>query len=234
MALPKLNDKPKYELVIPSTDQKVRYRPYLTKEEKVMLMALESQDNKAMMDAIVDTIVACVDDEIDRKKLSMFDVEYMFLKIRSKSVGETSTVAIKCSECNTDNEVTIDISAIEINVPNVEKTIQITPEIAIEMKWPTYEEIVKIGATGNPVTKNLFAVIEKSINAIVTEDERIMAKDVSEKEIEEFVESMTKSQLEMLGAYMSKMPTLNKEVHFDCTSCKTHNDIKLEGMTDFF
>ena len=96
MALPKLNDNPKYELVIPSTNQKVRYRPYLVKEEKVMLMAMESQDKQAMMNSIVDTIVACVDDDIDRKKLAMFDVEYMFLQMRSKSVGETSKSGIKC------------------------------------------------------------------------------------------------------------------------------------------
>lgn len=234
MALPKLNDNPKYDLVIPSMNKKVRYRPYLVKEEKVMLMAMESQDNQAMMNSIVDTIVACVDDDIDRKKLAMFDVEYMFLKIRSKSVGETSTVGIKCTSCDTQNDVTIDISAMEIEVPAVNKTIQVTPEIAIEMKWPTYEDIVKIGSTGNKLTKNLFSIIEKSIEAIVTENERILAKDVTDKELEEFVESMTKEQLDMLGDFVSKMPRLNKDVHFDCTSCKEHNHVKLEGMTDFF
>ena len=234
MALPKLNDKPKYDLVIPSTNQKVRYRPYLVKEEKVMLMAMESQDRQAMMNSIVDTIVACVDEDIDRKKLAMFDVEYMFLQMRAKSVGETSTIGIKCSSCDHNNEVTVDVSSIVVDVPKIESTIQLTPEISIEMKWPSYEDIVKIGSSDASATSNLFTMVIRSIDAIVTEEERILAKDVTDKEIEDFMDSMTKDQFAALAEFVSQMPRVSKDVHFDCASCATHNNVKLEGMTDFF
>ena len=234
MALPKLNDNPKYELVIPSTNQKVRYRPYLVKEEKVMLMAMESQDKQAMMNSIVDTIVACVDDDIDRKKLAMFDVEYMFLQMRSKSVGETSKIGIKCSSCGHDNEIIVDVSSVTVDVPKLESIIQLTSQISIEMKWPSYEDIVKIGATESSATSNLFTMIIKSIHAVITEEERILAKDVTDKEIEDFIDSMTKEQFAALGEYVSQMPRVSKDVDFDCASCATHNKVKLEGMTDFF
>src|SRR5210317_712407 len=107
MALPKLNDSPKYDLVIPSSKQKVRYRPYLVKEEKVLMMAMESQDMNAVLSAVVDTVAACVQDPIDKTKLAMFDVEYMFTQIRSKSVGETSKINVKCQHCEERNEVTV-------------------------------------------------------------------------------------------------------------------------------
>ena len=105
MALPKLNDKPKYELVIPSTGQTVRFRPYLVKEEKVLMMAMESEDQVSMFSAIVDTIEACVDGDINKQALASFDVEYMFVKIRSKSVGESITISPECNQCEERNEL---------------------------------------------------------------------------------------------------------------------------------
>jgi predicted transport protein len=235
MALPKLNDSPKYDIVIPSTNEKVRYRPYLVKEEKVLMMAMESQDTKAILNAVVDTIEACVDSNIDKNKLAIFDVEYMFTQIRAKSVGETSKINMKCSECKVNNEISVDVGAIGIVVPDVNKTIQVTPAIAIEMKWPSFSDMVKLESLDSKsMTTNAFKLIGKSIEAIVTEEERILTKDVSEKELEEFIDSMTKDQFAKVSAFIEAMPKLSHDVNFNCTSCDHENKHTLQGMTDFF
>jgi hypothetical protein len=235
MALPKLNDSPKYELVIPSSNQKIRYRPYLVKEEKILMLAMESQDMNSVLGAVVDTIVACVEEPIERSKLAMFDVEYMFTQIRSKSVGETSKVNVKCKSCETSNEVSIDVSEIAIDVPKIDNMIELTSDIILEMKWPTYEEIISLGITDQTsMAENAFAMIGKCVSAIHTGEERIDTRDVPKQELEEFVDSMTSEQFRKVSAFIEKMPKLEHDVHFDCSNCGEKNDIKLQGMTDFF
>src|SRR5210317_1903295 len=113
MALPKLNDTPKYDIVIPSTKANVKFRPFLVKEQKVLLIAMESQDQTQILNAIVDTIRACAQSDINVAKLTAFDIEYLFTKIRSKSVGEKATVAIKCSECEHSNKVDVNLDKID-------------------------------------------------------------------------------------------------------------------------
>ena len=134
MALPKLNDMPKYSVTIPSSKQEVRIRPFVVKEEKILLIAMESQDPKQIANAILDTIVSCTEEQIDANSLTSYDVEYLFLQIRGKSVGEKSNVILKCMECGHDNEVTIDLGDIKIegNIPD--KKIKITDQISLEMK----------------------------------------------------------------------------------------------------
>lgn len=235
MALPKLNDSPKYDLVIPSSKQKVRYRPYLVKEEKVLMMAMESQDMNSILNAVVDTIVSCVQDSIERDKLAMFDVEYMFTQIRSKSVGETSKVSIKCKHCEEANEVEADLSSIKIEVPDIDNMIEVTPEITLEMKYPSYNDIISLGLSDQKsIATNAFLMIGKCIAAIHTEEERIDTKDVSTSELEEFIDSMTKDQFQKVSSYIEMMPRIEHDLNFDCISCGKHNEIKLQGMTDFF
>jgi hypothetical protein len=235
MALPKLNDAPKYDIVIPSTNKKVRYRPYLVKEEKILMMAMESQDMDAILNAVVDTIVACIQEPVEKDRLTIFDVEYMFTQIRSKSVGETSKVGIKCKHCEANNEVTIDVASIKINVPKISNTIELTPEITLEMKWPSYEDVISLGIKDRKsMATNAFAMIGKCIAAIHTNDERISTKDVPVKELEEFMDSMTKDQFKKVSDYVEQMPRLIHNVDFDCTNCGEKSNIKLEGISDFF
>jgi hypothetical protein len=235
MALPKLNDTPKYDIVIPSTNKKVRYRPYLVREEKVLMMAMESQDMGAIMNAVVDTITACVQDNIEKDKLTIFDVEYMFTQIRSKSVGETSKVGIKCKHCETSNEINVDVSSIKINVPKIPNMIELTSDITLEMKWPSYDDIMDLGIKDTKsMAKHAFGMIGKCIAAIHTNDERISTKDVGESELVEFIDSMTKDQFEKVSAYIEQMPRLSHNIDFHCVNCFEINNIKLEGMSDFF
>mgnify|MGYP000014564411 FL=1 len=237
MALPKLNDTPKHELVIPSSNQKIRYRPYLVKEEKVMMMAMESQDMTAILNAVADTVDACIENDISTKELAIFDIEYLFTQIRAKSVGESSKINLKCSnkECEVDNEIDVDISSITIDVPDIDHVIKITDEISIEMKWPSYSDMLELGITdAQSANEGAFAMIAKCISAIVTEEERIVTSDVPKKEVSDFIDSMTKDQFSKVSAYIESMPKLSHTVNFDCNKCKHANEIVLEGLADFF
>ena len=234
MVLPKLNTSPKYEMVIPSLKQTVRYRPYLVKEEKVLLMAFESNDSSQAMNAIIDTILVCVDENIKRETLTTFDVEYMFTQIRSKSVGETSKVNVKCEKCETLNAVTINLAEVELDTPeSVNNEIQLTPEVSIELSYPSADSLISIDKEATQAEK-ILATIVASIDVIKTEEERVSTKDVTKKEVEEFVDGMTGEQFSNLAEYVKNIPTLKENVEFVCENCGHNNSRELVGFTDFF
>ena len=234
MALPKLNNSPKYEMIIPSKNQTVRFRPYLVKEEKVLLMAFESQDTTQAMKAIIDTILVCVDDNITGEELTTFDVEYMFTQIRSKSVGETSEIKVKCENCEHMNEQTIDLSKVEVVKTDVDTTISLTDSISIEMRYPTYDAFVRHYKDGMTESEFGFLMLQDCIVSIMTEDEQFLVSDVSQKELNEFIESMTNQQFEKVGNFLKDVPTMSKDIEFTCSECGHENKTKLEGLQDFF
>lgn len=233
MALPKLNSTPKYEMVIPSQQKTVRFRPYLVKEEKVLLMAFESQDTIQAMKAIIDTILVCVDDKIKKDELTTFDVEYMFTKLRSKSVGEKSNLNIECSNCKTKNEVSINIDDIEIKLDNPSETIELQEDIHVEMGYPSAEVLMNM-KEGISQTEQLIELIVYSLKNIMTEDENITAKDVSISDLRDFVDSMTGDQFKKVSEFVATIPTLTKDIEFECSNCGTENKSTLSGFTDFF
>lgn len=232
MALPRLNENPSYEVRIPSTGAKVTYRPYLVKEEKVLMMAFESGDQKQALRAIVDTLSACIHEDIELAALTSFDVEYLFTQIRSKAVGENAQIVVACSECKDKNEVEVDVSTVEVNIPKVDKIIQLNDKISVEMKYPSYEALMKtdLGAKEFEVGMALTA---HCIGAILTEDERYDASEVSELEIQEFVESMTADQFKKVAQFVQSLPSLTKTIEFACRSCNHENSVTLKGMSDF-
>lgn len=234
MALPKLNENLKYEMAIPSSGVAVTYRPYLVKEEKILLQAFESQDQKLAMRAMVDTIVACVNEPISSTDLSTFDVEYMFTQIRAKSVGENSQLDFKCEKCEEMTPVSIDLTSIQIEKSDVSNIIQITDTINIEMRYPTYDSFVKNFKEGMSESEFGFLMLEDCIVAVMTEDERFLASDVSKKELNDFINSMTNAQFEKVGEFLRTVPVMKKEVEFTCESCQHENTITLEGLQDFF
>ena len=173
MALPKLNESPKYELIIPSTQETVRFRPYLVKEEKVLMLAAESGDTKASMTAIVDTLKACIQEDISYTNLTTFDIEYAFIQIRSKSVGENSTVNAVCKECNTATSVEVPLDQILVNMPDVDKNIEITNDISVSLKWPKYLDMIAADLDDMTPTDQTFRVLVECIDEVITENERI-------------------------------------------------------------
>lgn len=232
MALPKLNAEPKFRITIPSTGKNTRFRPFLVKEEKVLMLAMESKDERLMLDAVADTIVACIEDEIDKKKLTTFDIEYLFTKIRAKSVGEVSRVSIKCSKCEHENEVGINIDEVKMQVKQTDNMIKLEDNLSLEMKWPMLEDLMQLPKEIS--VENILTMLRIAMVAIHTDEERIDLSESSDQEVEEFIESMNTQQFAKVRDYMDSLPALRHKVEFDCASCSEHNELTLEGMQSFF
>lgn len=235
MALPKLNSSPAYEMTIPSSGQNVVYRPFLVKEQKNLLIAFEAQNRRDLVRAVQRTIEACVEDDID-KELTTFDVDYMFTKIRSKSVGETADILIPCEKCETKNEVKVDLEEVVVDneVPNM--LIPLTDDITVQMKFPTYDDF--LGNTtlmdSTTVTEALLQLIITCMDSVLTEEEKFSFRDETVEEITNFLESMTSDQFEKISRFANTIPSVTKTVSFCCESCGHENEKTLRGLDDFF
>lgn len=244
MALPKINETLNFTCTIPSTGKRVKYRPYLVKEEKILLQAFESKDMQMCLSAMADTLNACLDPKsnVAVEKLATFDIEYLFTQVRSKSVGETSTILISCTNnvedkvCGEQNEYIIDLDALVVEVPKGGNIIEITDSVSVEMKYPTYETLL-LGETAPTETTdmaNALEMIVSCIAAVLTADERIDAKGQSKDELLEFVNSMTATQLSSVTKFLETLPALKQDIEFKCTKCGGSNAIQLKGLSDFF
>ena len=231
MALPKLNSEPKYELIIPSLKKKVKFRPFLVKEEKVLMIAMESGDQKDALNAILDTISVCIQDKINLNTLTTFDVEYLFLQLRAKSIGETAKVNIKCTKCDTPNTVSIKLDDINIELPEIENTVKLDEKVSVELQWPPFKGLTEVNTDNS--TESAFEMIANCIKIIYTEDERINVSEVSKEEIKEFLESMNSEQFSKLRDYIDQLPKLKHDVAFCCKNCATSNNVTLEGVESF-
>ena len=239
MALPKVNETLNFSTRIPSTNKMVKYRPYLVKEEKVLLQAFESQNLKIILEAMCDTIDACLDpsSNIGVQDLTTFDVEYLFTQLRSSSVGENSTILLKCKKCETDNSVVIDLTQIQVDVAEVENIIEVTPEISVEMKYPSYQSLIDedVENLDEGDAEQVISMVASSLVAVLTEEERIdIAKESSPEEVKDFLNSLTATQFQKLANFLQTMPALAHDVKFDCENCKTKNEVELRGLSDFF
>lgn len=241
MALPKLNESIKYELTLPSTGETVHFRPYLVKEEKVLMQALETGGPLDHINAVLNTLSACIDEPLNLKELATFDLDYMFLKLRAKSVGEIVNLNFKCNneECNQANgPIAINLEEVEMaNLENANKVVEISDGVSIEMKSPSYKQLSKLNIDDEhtaDTTENIFKMITSSIFAIVTQEERILASDCTEKELDEFIESMNSAQFKKISEFLESMPELSKTVEFKCVSCKKHNKQVIKGLQSFF
>tara|TARA_B000000609_G_C24049919_1_gene280673 strand:+ start:20 stop:730 length:711 start_codon:yes stop_codon:yes gene_type:complete len=235
--IPKLNDTPKYELNIPSMNKQVKFRPYLVKEEKVLMMAFESKDQKAALDAVAETITSCVNDEIQIKDLKLYDIEYMFTKIRAKSVGEQAKLLVTCTSCQSKNEISVDIDKVEVTSPGeVENVIQITDDVSVEMTYPNFNKMIsneKIMAQQSDV-ETLIELIADCIVCINTEDEKVMLRDEPRDKIIEFVDSMTNDQFKKLRNFVESVPRVQINHEYVCESCKEKKEVTIRNIADFF
>lgn len=234
MALPKLNNFPKYEVTIPSTQKKVKFRPFLVKEQKVLLMALESQDQKQILGAIVDTIKSCAEEEISTTKLTSFDIEYLFVKIRSKSVGEKSNININCQSCEKPNTVNIDLDQIDIKDQNTSNKIVLSEQYTIQLKYPTYLDILNSDIKVSSVTEQLYSSIVLAMDKLHTPDELIDLKDESWEEKERFIDNLSPEQFQLIVEFITKAPSLKYNLKYKCTECGHENVQLLSGIQDFF
>ena len=235
MALPKLNGTPKYEMKIPSTGQVVAYRPFLVKEEKVLMIALESDNKNQMLNAIIDTLKACIITEFNAQDLTVFDIEYLFTKLRTKSVGESTTLSITCdnSDCNHDNEVLVNLDDIEVNIPKISNKIKLNDEYTLEVKWPDYRVITQV-EDEKLTTETTFKMIKSCLVTLYTEDTRHDLSEESDEELQDFIDSMNREQFAKIQEFIEKMPTVEKKINFTCSNCGTQHEKIIKGMQNFF
>jgi len=230
MALPLLNETPTYQLVVPSTGKKIKYRPYLVKEEKILLMANETKDETQIINAITDTIVACTDNKIKIEELTTFDLEFLFLKIRSKSVGENVELFLPCSSCKQRNETVVNLDLIECPVVETENLIQVNDSVSVEMKYPSYFDIEQ----GGDESEVAFNVVSSCIKAVITKEERFDISDEPKETVRAFLESMTSAQFANIAEFVQSLPQIKHTIEFDCDNCGEHNSIEVKGIHNFF
>ena len=238
MALPVLsNDKPTYEVVVPSTQETFKFRPFLVKEQKSLLIAFESQDNKQILTTMLNCIESCVPG-IDLNKLATFDMDYIFTQIRAKSVGEKSTIVTKCVECEEENKVEINLEKIKMEKAELKsKVIPITDQINVQMKYPTYMDVLanpNISNDSSSEVEVLFDSIRSCLYAVQTGDDNIIISQEPHEEVEKFINSLTNQQLEKITDFVSSMPTLTHTEKFQCEKCRHENTLALRGLQDFF
>ena len=238
MPLPKIAT-PVYELELPSTGDTIQYRPFLVKEEKVLVIALESEDTKQITNAIKNVIKNCIQTKgIKVETLPTFDIEYLFLNIRGKSVGEEIEVNITCPDDGvTQVPITINLDDIKVQ-KNEEHTnkIKLDDTIMMEMKYPSLEQFIKNNfdfEDGNAMEQS-FDLISTCIDKIYTEDEVWATEDCTKKEIVEFLEQMNSSQFKEIEKFFETMPKLSHSIKVKNPKTKKENTVVIEGLAGFF
>jgi len=236
MALPKLNT-PTYELEVPSTDEKVKYRPFLVKEEKILLMAMESGENKDIVQAVKDIVSECTFGKLNLGTMPMFDVEYIFLNIRAKSIGEISKLKLLCpDDKKTYANVEINLEKVQVQVgDNHTNKIELTDEMGMIMTYPTINSFTDTGIQ-QINANNMIDIVSSCILQIYEKKgEKVYdSKDQTKKELTEFVESMNTSQFKQVQAFFDTMPKLKHEVKIKNPKTKKESKITLTGLNDFF
>jgi len=233
--LPKL-DSPTYELKVPSTGELVSYRPYLVKEEKILMMAMESNDTNQMMNAVKNVIRSCTSDAIDVNTLAMFDIEYIFTQLRAKSVGETSTIKVNCRKCESSNEVDANLENVRVDVPQSDtQTIALTDTVGVSLRYPSVDAMIKAQADESKSdVDRVFDLIIACVDSIYSGDEIFDAKEQSSKELSEFIESLSTQQFNKVRDFIESIPSAVIDVEFVCMSCSEHNSFEVKGLGNFF
>ena len=232
MALPKINTI-LYDLKLPSSGKQVEYRPFLVREEKILLMALEGEDEKEMSKAIKQIITQCVLTEgFNVNKLAMIDLEYLFLNIRGKAVGDISTISFK-HECGEVIKLDIDLTKVEvIQNKNHSDLVQLTDDIMVRLSPPSIDDV--IGAGNANQIDLVIKIISTSLLEIIQGKDIFAAQDHTKEELDEFVNSLNSGQFKKIQEYYESLPKLKQDVEYTCKKCGKTEIETLEGLASFF
>ena len=238
MPLPTIST-PTYELTLPSSNRKIKYRPFLVKEEKILILAMESQDTKQIARSVKDVISKCILTKgIKVEKLSTFDIEYLFLNIRGKSVGEKIEVMVTCpDDGKTQVPMSIDIDSIKIQRDKNHSTdIVLDDTYTLRMKYPSLNEFIKnnFGAVENMGVDDTFDLIASCIDQVYSEEESWTSDECTKKELSDFVESLNSSQFKLVENFFVTMPKLSHTIKVTNPNTKVESDVKIEGLQSFF
>jgi len=231
MALPKIST-PEFFDAIPSTKEEIKYRPFLVGEEKVLLIALEGQDNKEISNAIVNLLKNCIVNDIDIDKLSTFDIEYLFLKVRGKSVGEVINASVGHTgetECKHKTEIQINLDDIKVKGEVKDTNIMLTDDVGVKLKYPTLDIILKMEGED---TNSLFRMICDCIEYVYDKDQ--IYNEFTDKEIEEWVNGLNQAQFRHISSFFEGMPKLSHTVEWKCAKCGENDEMLVEGLQSFF
>ena len=237
MPLPKINT-PTYELSLPSNGKKIKYRPFLVREEKILIMALETENQKQITDAVVQILDACIMTRgVKVQTLATFDIEYIFLNVRSKSVGETINVNIICPDDEkTSVEVPIDLESIKVKKDKSHTNIvKIDDNLSLKLKYPSMDQFIESNFESTDDTiKNTMKVITSSIDMIFSEEESWNASESTEKELEDFIEQLNSKQFQTIEKFFDTMPKLSHKVKVTNPKTNVESTVILEGLAAFF
>ena len=235
MALPKL-DTPTYTLELPSTGEEIKYRPFLVKEQKTLLILQESEDKRDIINGLQKIVTDCTFDKLNMSKMPIFDFEYLFLKIRCKSVGETAELNLTCPDDNvTTVPVTINLDEIDVQVTEEHTdTIKITDNINMVLRWPTIHDVGDVEVTTDNLVDNVLALLKKCITQINEGDTIHNRTDMSSEELHELIDSLPSDTFEDVGKYFETMPQLLHVVNITNPKTKVDNEIVIQGLESFF
>ena len=242
MALPKINT-PTYDLTLPSTGKKIKYRPFLVREEKILIMALETEDMSQITNAVVEILNDCILTKgVSVSKLATFDIEYLFLNVRAKSVGETVEVNVTCpDDGKTSVQTEINIDSIRVQkVRGHKNIIKLDNQYSMKLKYPSITEFIESnfesgqdGGEGSDIDKSL-TMITSCIEMIYDNEESWDASDSSQKELEEFIEQLNSKQFKAIEKFFETMPKLSHKVKVTNPKTKVESQVVLEGLASFF
>ena len=240
MPLPKINT-PTYELVLPSTGKKIKYRPFLVREEKILIMAMESEDMNQITSAIIQIITDCLlTKDVKVESLATFDIEYLFLNIRAKSVGETIEVNITCpDDGETQVEMSINIDDIKVKKTRGHKNIvKLDDELSMKLKYPSLNQFIEnnfeVSQTNTGDIGQSLSMISSCIEMVYNQEESWEASDCTQKELSEFIEQMNTKQFKQIEKFFTTMPKLSHEIAVKNPNTGVESEVLLEGLAAFF
>ena len=239
MPLPKINT-PTYELVLPSTGKKIKYRPFLVREEKILIMAMESEDMTEITNAIVQILSDCIlTKDVKVESLATFDIEYLFLNVRAKSVGETVDVNITCpDDGETQVETSINIDSIKVQKTRGHKNIiKLDDELSMKLRYPSLEQFVENNfetSEGVSEVGQSLSMITSCVDMIYNAEESWEASDYSKKELDEFIGQMNTKQFKQIEKFFTTMPKLSHKIAVKNPNTGVESEVVLEGLASFF
>ncbi len=234
MGLP-IQKAPKFKCEL-SGGKVVEYRPFLVKEQKYLLIAKESEDNLEILEAIKNLVTAVTDGKVNSDELPIYDLEYLFLQIRAKSVGESVKISLYCREddCNGSGSTSVDLSSVEVaDVPVVDNRIELNETLGVTLQFPSTRQLALVDQKTDDGDR-IIELLKFGIESIYDEESVYEASDISDTEIVEFIENLTLDQLEKLSGYFENIPSIEKVVDFKCDSCGKQQSSTLRGLSSFF
>ena len=237
MALPKLANYPTFDLVIPSTKRKIQVRPFIVSEQKVLLMALETKSEATILGAIANAIQACIlTPGVSVKGLTTFDVEYIFIQLRAKSVGERAVVNLMCGPCRGTNSIQVDVEKITVDVPAAPKfDIKLDDKYTLRMRYPKYQAmLLSTGKQMKTAADQYYSEMVECMDRLITDEEDIKFDDEPREEVDKFLENLLASQFKQIQQFVDSVPKVSHPADFTCTHCGHHNKYTLQGISDFF